>query len=97
MVVRLGVRREGRVRGKVMVLVVYNMGVRFRRGSGSVQGQGQEQRFQRSVLNKIAQNVTLTSTLTLILSQTLTLALILNLDPTPKPKLATVSDMIDTF
>ena len=29
---RLGVRGEGRVRGKVMVLIVYNIGVRFRRG-----------------------------------------------------------------
>ena len=28
---RLGVRGEGRVRGKVMVLIVYNIGVRFRR------------------------------------------------------------------
>ena len=29
---RLGVRGEGRARGKVMVLIVYNIGVRFRRG-----------------------------------------------------------------
>jgi len=45
------VRGEGRVRGKVMVLIVYNIGVSFRRGlrvgfrligsgSGSVQGHG---------------------------------------------------------
>ena len=29
---RLAVRGEGMVRGKVMVLIVYNIGVRFRRG-----------------------------------------------------------------